>query len=477
MSDNDERQVFGGRYELQRHIARGGMADVYLARDVMLDRPVALKVLFPELSRDRSFVDRFRREAQAAANLSHPNIVSVFDYGEEEGYSFIVMEFIDGRPLSQVIRAEGPLDPERSAEIAAAAADALACAHRSGVVHRDVKPGNVLIDSMGHVKVADFGIARATDADQDLTQTGSVMGTATYISPEQATGDRVDPRSDVYSLGVVLYEMAVGRPPFQAENTMAIALKHVNELPPPPRSLNGEVPTELEAIIVRSLSKSPDDRYASAEEQRADLLRFIQGKPVMAPPVLDLGAGADEPTMAQATVAMSRAQGTQVLQRQRETTTSAVQPEEREARTAPYVVTLLVLLGVLGLLLFLLARSVGFGGGADVVDTVQVPDVRNKSFEEAKGQLEGLGLKVLDPPPTVENKAPAGTVLSQNPEPNDTVDEGSTVTLTVSGGPGAVPIPDVRGMTVEEATEALAAAGFEDVVQKSVASDEIEPER
>ena len=473
MSDSDERQVFGGRYELQRHIARGGMADVYLARDVMLDRPVALKVLFPELSRDRSFVDRFRREAQAAANLSHPNIVSVFDYGEEEGYSFIVMEFIDGRPLSQVIRSDGPLDPERSAEIAAAAADALFCAHRSGVVHRDVKPGNVLIDSMGHVKVADFGIARATDADQDLTQTGSVMGTATYISPEQATGDRVDPRSDVYSLGVVLYEMVVGRPPFQAESTMAIALKHVNELPPPPSTLKADLPPEIEAIILHSLAKDPDERYATAEEQRADLLRYLNGKPIAAP--LALGAStADEPTMAQATVALSRQQGTQVLTRQQETAV-ATDPEARESKTAPYVITLLVLLGILGVLLFLLARSVGFGGGANVVDTVTLPDVRNKSFEEAKGQLEGLGLRVADPT-MVENEAPAGTVVAQDPEAGASADEGSEVVLTVSAGPGAVTIPDVRDMTVEEATEALAAAGFEDIVQKSVASSDVDPE-
>jgi beta-lactam-binding protein with PASTA domain/tRNA A-37 threonylcarbamoyl transferase component Bud32 len=475
VSDSDERQVFGGRYELQRHIARGGMADVYLARDVMLDRPVALKVLFPELSRDRSFVDRFRREAQAAANLSHPNIVSVFDYGEEEGYSFIVMEFIDGRPLSQVIRADGPLDPERAAEIGAAAADALFCAHRSGVVHRDVKPGNVLIDSMGHVKVADFGIARATDTDQDLTQTGSVMGTATYISPEQATGDRVDPRSDVYSLGVVLYEMVVGRPPFQADSTMAIALKHVNELPPPPSALKPDVPPEIEAIIVHSLAKDPDERYATAEQQKDDLLRFIHGKPVAAPLVAGAMTAADEPTMAQATVAMSRQQGTQVLTRQREAAVATADVEERESKTTPYVVTLLVLLGILGVLLFLLARSVGFGGGASVVDTVTLPDVTNKAFEEAKGQLEGLGLRVAEPT-MVENEAPAGVVLAQNPEAGESADEGSEVVLTVSAGPGAVTVPDVRGMTVQEATEALTAAGFEDVVQKSVASSEVEPE-
>src|SRR5687767_3381470 len=181
-------RVYSGRYEIVRPIARGGMAEVYLARDQLLDRPVALKVLFPELSVDRSFVERFRREAQAAANLSHPNIVSVYDWGEEEDTYFIVMEFIDGRPLSTVIRSQGHLLPDRAAAIGADVAAALSFAHRNGVVHRDVKPGNVLIDSDGHVKVADFGIARAKNTDENLTQTGAVMGTATYFSPEQAQG-------------------------------------------------------------------------------------------------------------------------------------------------------------------------------------------------------------------------------------------------------------------------------------------------
>src|SRR4051812_39714739 len=200
MSQQQER-VYNGRYELVRHIARGGMAEVYLAHDQLLDRPVALKVLFPELSIDRSFVERFRREAQAAANLSHPNIVSVYDYGEEDGSSFIVMEYIDGQTLTQVIRTQGPLLADRAAAIGADVAAALAFAHRNGVVHRDVKPGNVLIDQSGHVKVTDFGIARAGNAQENLTQTGAVMGTATYFSPEQAEGTSVDPRSDVYSLG------------------------------------------------------------------------------------------------------------------------------------------------------------------------------------------------------------------------------------------------------------------------------------
>src|SRR5213078_4530844 len=207
MSQQQQR-VYNGRYELVRHVARGGMAEVYLAHDKLLDRPVALKVLFPELSVDPSFVERFRREAQSAANLNHPNIVSVYDWGEQDGTYFIVMEYVDGRSLADILRTEGPLHPQRAAEVASDIAAALGFAHRNGVIHRDVKPGNVLISPTGQVKVADFGIARALDAaaDDNLTKVGSVMGTATYFSPEQAQGLPLDPRSDLYSLGVVLYE-------------------------------------------------------------------------------------------------------------------------------------------------------------------------------------------------------------------------------------------------------------------------------
>src|SRR5271170_5074178 len=217
-------RVFSGRYELTHMVARGGMAQVYRARDLLLDRPVALKVLFPELSTDATFVERFRREAQAAANLSHPNIVSVFDWGESESTYFIVMEYVDGEPLSSIIRTQAPLGPAHTAAIGADIAKALSFAHRHGVVHRDVKPGNVLITSDGQVKVTDFGIARAIGGgDEQVTQTGLVMGTATYFSPEQAQGFEVDGRSDVYSLGVVLYEMTTGRPPFSGETPVSIA--------------------------------------------------------------------------------------------------------------------------------------------------------------------------------------------------------------------------------------------------------------
>src|ERR1700676_2777820 len=275
-------RVLSGRYELSHLVARGGMAEVYRARDQLLDRPVALKVLFPELSVDRSFVERFRREAQAAANLSHPNIVPVFDWGEDSGTYFIVMEFIDGRPLSSILKTAGPLSADRTADIGAHVAAPLGDAHKHDVIHRDVKPGNVLITDEGQVKVTDFGIARAINTEESLTQTGAVMGTATYFSPEQAEGVGVDARSDIYSLGVVLFEMVTGRPPFLGDTPVAVASKHVRDHPPAPRELNPSIPPTFEAIILKAMAKDPAHRYRTAEELRADLLRFNEGRSVLA---------------------------------------------------------------------------------------------------------------------------------------------------------------------------------------------------
>jgi len=260
------------------------MAEVWMAHDALLDRTVALKVLFPELSIDPNFVERFRREAQAAGGLTHPNIVSVYDWGATAGTYFIVMEYVDGRPLSALLHDEGPLLADRAAAIGADVAAALWFAHRHGVIHRDVKPGNVLITPNDHVKVADFGIARAASTEDHLTQTGAVMGTATYFSPEQAQGLPVDQRSDVYSLGVVLYEMVTGQPPFVADGPVAVAYKHVHEDPRLPTDIVPEIPAGFEAVVLQAMAKDVAHRYATAEELRADLLRFRQGRAVLAEP-------------------------------------------------------------------------------------------------------------------------------------------------------------------------------------------------
>lgn len=464
--------VFNGRYELHRRIGRGGMAEVSLARDQLLDRPVAVKVLFPEFATDPAFVERFRREATAAANLSHPNIVGVFDWGEAQGTYFIVMEFVDGRSLSEILRSEGPLHPDRVADLGADVAAALGHAHRNGVVHRDVKPGNVIVDGQGQVKVADFGIARAITAatDDNLTQAGTVMGTATYFSPEQARGDAVDPRSDIYSLGCVLFELVIGRPPFSGDSPVAIAYKQVHESPVPPRQINPAVPPALEAIILKCLAKNPVNRYPSAEDLRADLRRFREGnrilaEPVMPPPPRDPAATG----VLASTTALAAAGGGSRLR---------AQPlyddydEEPRRSSGGFLAVLVVLLLLLAGMLFLLARTLGLGdsdgdGGA----TVAVPRVVGDTLEEATTTLEGLGLEV-DFTSEANDEFDDGVVFDQNPGFGEKVPESSTINLKVSAGSAALPVPEVVGSSQEEATATIEAAGFR-VLARPEESDDI----
>jgi len=447
-------QVFTGRYQMVRQLARGGMAEVYLARDLLLDRPVALKVLFPEFSSDRSFVERFRREARAAANLNHPNIVSIFDWGEEDGTYFIVMEFVDGLTLRDVIRRQGKLQATQAAEIAAEIASALHFAHLNGVVHRDVKPGNIMITER-QVKVTDFGIARAGDPAESLTQTGAVMGTATYFSPEQAQGQGVDPRTDVYSLGVVLYEMVAGRPPFVGDSPVSIAYQHVRETPPPLSEHNPDVPPAFEAIVAKAMAKSQADRYATAEELRADLLRFTQGRTISAPPIPPVGAAT---TVAAATGVMGAAAATSVQPAMDGTRVVAAQEQvvdyddRPRQRTGTYIGVLVLLLAILGGLLYLLSRELGVGGAKEVV----VPSVVGQQEADARRQLEDLGLEVQkeDVEPQDDDR-PAGQVVDQDPQMGAKVREGSVVTIRVSTGAPQVDLPDVRNRTLEAATDIL----------------------
>jgi eukaryotic-like serine/threonine-protein kinase len=456
MPENPAPRVFSGRYELNHLIARGGMAEVYRAHDRRLDRPVALKVLFPELSIDRSFVERFRREAQAAANLSHPNIVPVFDWGEDSGTYFIVMEFVDGRPLSSILKTAGPLAADRTAEIAAPVAAALGYAHKHGVVHRDVKPGNVLITDDGQVKVTDFGIARAVNTEESLTQTGAVMGTATYFSPEQAEGMGVDSRTDIYSLGVVLFEMVTGRPPFLGDTPVAVASKHVRDHPPAPRELNPSIPPTFEAIILKAMDKNPDFRYATAEELRADLLRFNEGRDVLAAhedhtqAVAALGATGVMGGMA-ATQTVGAVSGTQSVPTQ----SRDADEEPRRSRTKTYAIILAILLILLIVVGVLLARSLGYLGGGS--SSFSMPFVVGQPASQAQTTLknEGLAVVIKDQnatAPTVNN-----TVLSQAPKKDTLVKKGDTVTLTVAKITAVQmeTVPSLAGQTQSQAQNTL----------------------
>jgi beta-lactam-binding protein with PASTA domain/tRNA A-37 threonylcarbamoyl transferase component Bud32 len=445
-------QVYSGRYEIVEHLARGGMAEVYVAHDQLLDRRVALKVLFPEFAADHSFVERFRREARSAAALNHPNIVSVYDTGEENGAYYIVMEYVEGRTLRDIIRSEGPLLPQRAADIGADIAGALAFAHRHGVVHRVVKPGNVLLDRAGRVKVTDFGIARAGNTQENLTQTGAVMGTATYFSPEQAQGGAIDPRSDVYSLGVVLYEMATGRPPFSGDSPVAIAYQHVRETPAPPSSVNPDVPPDLEACILKCMAKNPANRYATADDLRADLIRFGQGQRVQAEPVL-------APPISDATLMTPALDATRVVS---QTRVGTVLPEEAPARSGMgrYVGLLLLLLAVLGVLLWLLASQLGLFDKA--ATRVAVPKVLDLTEDQARTRLEAKGFKVKAQQGANDTVA-AGKVYDQAPGADVKADKGSQVTIFVSSGAAPLNVPDVVGQDEAAAVAALGRAGFTNV--------------
>lgn len=448
-------QVFGGRYAVIERVGTGGMAEVYRARDDLLGREVAIKVLHDRYSRDRAFVERFRREAQSAANLNHPNIVALYDYGADEDTYYIVMEFIEGRSLAEIIEEEGPLLPERAAEIAADVAKALERAHSNGLVHRDVKPSNIMITTSGQTKVTDFGIARALggDGEQTMTQTGMVIGTAAYLSPEQAQGTPIDARSDVYSLGIVLFEMLTGKPPFSGDTPLAIAYKHVRENPAPPSAVNSDVPDALDAVTMKALAKNPDNRYASATAMHDDLQRFCAGQRVHATPLL-----ADETMVAPAT-------GTQVLGKT--DYDDYGEPERRKG--ALYVVVALLILGLFALGAWLVANSL-LGGG----EPVEIPEVVGMTEDEAIAALEDIGLEAeveLRP----NRRIPEDEVFRQDPEAGEEAETGDTVTITVSSGIAQTTVPELVGKTLEEATADIERARLTLGEVTTVAAEDAEP--
>jgi eukaryotic-like serine/threonine-protein kinase len=450
MEPVDTPRVFSDRYELTHLIARGGMAQVYRARDRQLDRPVALKVLFPELSVDRAFVERFRREAQAAANLSHPNIVPVFDWGEDEGTYFIVMELVDGTSLADMLRGGRTLTASHSATLMAQVAAALGYAHRNGVVHRDVKPGNILIASDGQVKVTDFGIAQAMSVEDQLAEEGSVMGTATYFSPEQAEGAAVDGRSDIYSLGVVLYEMLAGRPPFIGDSPVEVSSQHVHGTVPPPSDFNKSIPPDLQAIVMEALAKSPERRYQSAEDLRSDLVRFSEGQPVRAAQ-RDVAFFGQDATRAVSKVAPG--ERTQAVPMMTGPRTDIRKRRGSSAGVITVVVILLLLVG--GLVYFLNQKS----PPAAVAMPDLVGKTENAAFQKIANQGISLKTKVVS---IHSSSVKVGIVISTDPSAGTALKKGQHVILTLSLGVQAAPItiPSVKYMSLTSATSELQALPY-----------------
>jgi eukaryotic-like serine/threonine-protein kinase len=457
-------RLLGGRYELDGIVGRGGMAEVFRARDIRLDRIVGVKTLRDDLARDQTFQARFRREAQSAASLNHPSIVAVYDTGEDMVGSlpvpYIVMEFVDGRTLRDLLRDDRRLLPERALEITDGVLRALDYSHRNGIVHRDIKPGNVMLTRTGDIKVMDFGIARAVaDSQLTMTQTAQVIGTAQYLSPEQARGERVDARSDLYSTGCLLYELLTGRPPFTGDSPVAIAYQHVKEDPVPPSQIDPEVPAWADAIVLKAMRKDPADRYQSAGEMRNDIQRALSGAPLAAPmPAAAYGPG-------------TRRMGTATQLAGR---TAAIPPYQygppgygpdgegpdgeprRQHRVWPWVAlatVVVVLVAVIVLLKFV-------GGGSS---GIAVPNVVGQSLTSAESTLVKDGFKIGRTAPQASTTVGKNDVISTSPSYGQNAAHGSAVNIVYSTGTPAskdVSVPNVIGLTQAKATNDLTAKGF-----------------
>ncbi|MEE4025438.1 Stk1 family PASTA domain-containing Ser/Thr kinase [Gordonia sp. PKS22-38] len=451
------------RYELGETLGFGGMSEVHFARDLRLHRDVAIKVLRADLARDPTFYLRFRREAQNAAKLNHPTIVQVFDTGEAETEDgplpFIVMEYVDGDTLRDVLRSNGPVSPRQAMTWMADVAAAMDFSHRNGIVHRDMKPANVMIDKAGAVKVMDFGIARAmSDTTSTMTQTSAVMGTAQYLSPEQARGIKVDPRSDIYSMGCVLFELLTGQPPFTGDSPVAVAHQHVHEDPEWPSSIRTEIPRELDSVVLKAMSKNPANRYQSAADLRSDLIKVLAGGKPSAPMLMsdeDRTEFIDSTSRRSLTDSGPRRVVPAGGSHRREDTEDVDPPQRRRFRGLVVGAIALVAALVTGLLLW-------SPWGSDTARQIPVPAVVGMPSAEARDSLREAGFTVTElEEPSLE--VAEGSATRSAPAENVLATEGSEITLYVSSGPQRHPMPDLRGQSPDEATEALRVLGFSNV--------------
>jgi serine/threonine-protein kinase len=456
-------RLLGGRYELDGVVGRGGMAEVYRARDIRLDRIVAIKTLRTDLARDQIFQARFRREAQSAASLNHPSIVAVYDTGEDMTSGvpvpYIVMEYVDGRTVRDLLQEGHRLLPERSLEIIDGVLRALDYSHQAGIVHRDIKPGNVMVTRNGDIKVMDFGIARAmSDAQATMTQTAQVIGTAQYLSPEQARGERVDSRSDLYSTGCLLYELLTGRPPFTGDSPVAIAYQHVRENPVPPSRVDPDVPPWADAIVLKAMAKAPGDRYQTAADMRADLQRAASGMPVAAAPptrfdmypqTQRMGTGA---MMAGATSQIPPVEDYDYAGRDYD---YAGQGRGGGGGTSrrwiPWVLGVVLVIAVVGGVAYYLLAGAG--------KTYAVPLVNGESVATAQGQIKAQHLRSTVVFQNSSSVKP-NIVINSNPAEGNNVPANTLVTLFVSKGQAPVAVPNVVGQQQDQAASTLQSKGF-----------------